>query len=201
MKKRIEINTKCAERLKYLLLEHKTTQIELCKMTDISMNTISKICNKKSPLTPYVADKIVKCFPGTRYEWLMGNSEFETDLLEQGYKAFKPIIEKRMRENAVYSFFESLNLSFSLNTPKDSPLNKNTKEFLSEVTVTHGKFSEAFKQFEDIIHSPNAYIIKKDGEVWGYCSEDERKALFAEIFDFAEFSLLKLCNREGQDNG
>lgn len=199
MKKRIEINPKCVERLKGLLSKHNTTQTELCKMTDISMNTISKICNGKSPLTPSIAARIVKCFPGTRYEWLMGDSEFETDLMLQGYKAFKPYMEKKKRENAVSSFFRSLNLSFSLNVPESSPLKMCADEFFSE--VKSGGFSEAFKQYEDIIHSPSAYIIEKDGEIWGYCSEEERKTLFAEIFDFAEFSLLKLCDREDNKNG
>ena len=199
MKNRTEINPKCVDNLKTLLLKHEITQTELCKMTGISMNTISKICNGKSPLTPYVAGEIVKCFPGTRYEWLMGNDEFETELLLQGYKALRPYMEKKKREKAVSSFFRSLNLSFSLNVPEDPKWKLSTEEFLSRTT---GKeLTEVFKETEDILHSSNAYVIEKDGEVWGYCSEQEKNALFEEIFDFAEFSLLKLCNREGQGNG
>lgn len=198
MKKRTEIKPECAERLKKLLSDRKMTQTDLHKMTGISLNTISKIINRKSPLTPYIAGEFVRCFPGTKYEWLMGDSIFETDLTEQGYHAIKPYMEKRKRENAVSSFFRSLNLSFSLNVPETSQLNESTDEFLSK--AKNGEFSKAFEQYEDIIHSPKAYIIEKDGEVWGYCSERERNALFEEIFDFAEFSLLKLCNRE-DNNG
>lgn len=199
MKKHVEINPICSDRLKKLLAEHETTQTRLCEMTNISMNTISKICNEKSPLTPYVAGEIIKCFPGTRYEWLMGIDDFETELILQGYKAVKPFMEKKKREKAVFSFFHSLNLSFSPNVPETSILNARTDEFLSR--IKEEEFSEAIKQYEDLIHSPGAYAIKKDGEVWGYCSEEEKNALFEEIFDFAEFSLLKLCNRGERENG
>ena len=163
------------------------------------MNTISKICNGKSPLTSYVAGEIVKCFPGTRYEWLMGTSEFETDLLLQGYKAFRPYMEKKKRENAVSAFFRSLNLSFSLNMPNNTKLELPTDEFLS--SANDGELEEAFREIDSVLRSPSAYIIEKDGEVWGYCSEEKKNALFEEIFDFAEFSLLKLCDREDNKNG
>ncbi len=199
MKKQVEINPICADRLKKLIVEHGITQTRLCEMTAISMNTISKICNKKSPLTPYVAGEIIKCFPGTRYEWLMGVDDFETELLLQGYKAIKPFMEKKKREKAVSAFFHSLNLSFSLNVPKTSPLNAPTEEFLSKAT-SEG-IEEALKEYFDFAQLPNAYAIKKDGEILGYCSEWEMKTLYEEIFDFAEFSVLKLCNRREQDNG
>ena len=199
MKKQTEINPKCSDRLKKLLSGHNTTQTELCKMTGISMNTISKICNGKSPLTPYVAGEIVKCFPGTRYEWLMGNDEFETELLLQGYKTLRPYMEKKKREKAVSSFFRSLSLSFSLNVPDDPKWKLSTDEFISR--ATDKELEKAFTETGDILHSPNAYVIEKDGEAWGYCSVQEKEALFEEIFDFAEFSLLKLCNKEKQNNG
>lgn len=198
MKKRTEIKPECAVRLKKLLSEHGTTQTELHKMTGISLNTLSKICNGKAPLTPYIANEIAKCFPGTKYEWLMGTSDFETDLLEQGYRAIRPYMEKKKREKAVSSFFHSLNLSFCLNTPEDPKWNLSTDEFFSR--VTDKELIEVLKETEDILQAPNAYLIKKDGEVWGYCSEKEKNALFEEIFDFAEFSLLKLCNRR-ENNG
>lgn len=193
MKSRTEINLECVNRLKKLLSDHDTTQTELCKMTGFSMNTISKICNGKSPLTPYVAGEIVKCFPGTRYEWLMGNDEFETELLLQGYKAFRPYMEKKKREKAVSSFFRSLNLSFSFNVPDDPKWKLSTDEFISR--ATDKELEKAFTEAEDLLHSPSSYVIEKDGEVLGYCSQQEKNALFEEIFDFAEFSLLKLCNR------
>lgn len=168
-------------------------------MTDISMNTLSKIVNGKSPLTPYVADKIVKCFPGTRYEWLMGIDDFETELILQGYKAFKPFMEKRKREKAVSSFFHSLNLSFSPNVPETSLLGMPMDKIISK--YEKGDLQKALDEYSGLMQSPNAFVIEKDGEEWGYCSIEEKNALFEEIFDFAEFSLLKLCNRGEQENG
>lgn len=199
MKKPIEINPICVNRIKKLLKEHDVTQTNLCDMTNISQNTISKIMNLKSPLTPFVAGEIIKCFPGTRYEWIMGIDDFETELILQGYKAIKPFMEKKKREKAVSSFFRSLNLSFSLNVPDTSPLNTTTEEFLSKATTE--EIEKAFDGCFDLLQSPKAYVIKKDGDIWGYCSEQEMKTLFEEIFDFAEFSLLKLCNRGVRDNG
>lgn len=193
------INPICVDRLKTLLSKHQTTQTQLSQMTDISMNTLSKIVNRKSPLTPYVADKIVKCFPGTRYEWLMGIDDFETELILQGYKAFKPFMEKRKREKAVSSFFHSLNLSFSPNVPETSLLGMSMDKIISK--YEKGDLQKALEEYSDLIQSPNAFVIEKDGEEWGYCSEEEKNALFEEIFDFAEFSLLKLCNRGEQKNG
>ena len=76
---RLEINPKSADRLKQLYEERSITQEWLSGKTGISQNTLSRIANKKAPLSHFVATKIVEVFPEERAEWFMGLDDYRTE--------------------------------------------------------------------------------------------------------------------------
>lgn len=197
-RKRTEINPIRGERLRKLLKDHGIDQNDFATMINYSEEHISYIINGKRNLTVDAAERIVEMFPGTRIEWLLGYDSYETEFMKSGCEYIKPVLERIRRIRAVESFFSSFDLSFFVNVT-DPALNEPADEFLDRATADD--IQKAFVELESVQQSPKAYVIKKDGEIWGYCSEEEKRILFEEIVDFAEFSLLKLCNRGGQENG
>lgn len=194
-RKRAEINPIRGERLRSLLEKHSMEQQELAIKIGYTKEHISYIINGKRNLTEDAAERIVEMFPETRIEWLLGYDNYETEFMKAACEAIKPVLERGRRRRAVENFFNSFDLSFSVNVADSSALDETTDEFLDHATADD--IQEAFAEMESVIKSPKAYVIKKDGEIWGYCSEDEKRILFEEILDFAEFSLLKLCNKGG----
>lgn len=198
-RKKVEINPIRGERLGKLLKKYGVEQKDFADEMGYSEEHISYIINGKRNLTQDAAEKIVEKFPGTRIGWLLGYEDFETDILEQGYRAIRPYMEKQKRKKAVSTFFSSLSLSFSPNVPEQSLLNLSADKLISK--FKDGDIQKVLEEYESLMQSRSAYIIEKDGEIWGYCSNEEMETLFEEVFDFAEFALLKLCNREEQRNG
>lgn len=186
MKRPTEINPICVERLKTLLSKHHTTQTQLSQMTDISMNTLSKIVNGKSPLTPYVADKIVKCFPGTRYEWLMGSDRFETDAEKQLFPAIDSMVRKRDAERAVMAFLKVYGITIEAN----SAVEMTTGEFFD---LPKDKVKNAVKNALTTLNSDHAFVVKdRRGNILKYISDAERKRFIEDIYDFVDMKFDKL---------
>ena len=197
-RKKVEINTIRGDRLNKLLAKNGMSQKDLAETIGYTKEHISYIVNGRRNLTDDAAQAIVKLFPPTRFEWLMGYDDFETPLLKDGYIALKPFMEKKIREKAVTAFFKAVNLTFKPNVPDNSTLNLNITDFCK---LPISEIDSAMDEFASLEKTDKAYIIKKDNEVLGYCSNDERKALFEEIFSFVEFKLSRLCDRRGENNG
>lgn len=77
-KKKLEINTESASRLKSLLSEHKMTQKDLAGKLGYTEQHMSLLVKGERRLTEEAARNIVKLFPEVCYEWLMGIDDFRT---------------------------------------------------------------------------------------------------------------------------
>ena len=175
MKKRTEINPECAKRLKELLLDRKITQTELHKMTGISLNTISKIINRKSPLTPYIASEIANCFPGIKYEWLLGNSDYKTDT-----DVFNAVFDKHNER------YEKKVMALTLLAGLRG---------IEILLISSGFVIGPSGGYEDI------YVVRC-GEKQFHASYSEITEWVDDILDFTELKLNRLVNKMGgSDNG
>ncbi len=73
-----EIKPEHSQRLKELLNFYKWTQVQLSERSGVSVNTLSKIMNGHSAMTPRLAELICRVCPAIRPDWLTGESEFKT---------------------------------------------------------------------------------------------------------------------------
>lgn len=92
-RKKVEINPIRGERLKMLLNENGVDQKELADKIGYTKEHISYIINGRRNLTEDAAKLIVRHFPGTRIEWLMGYDDFLTNY-EKTWKPFMNELKK-----------------------------------------------------------------------------------------------------------
>lgn len=97
-RKKVEINPIRGERLKMLLIENGVDQKELAEKIGYTKEHISYIINGRRNLTEDAAQAIIKLFPGTRIEWLMGYDEFKTNH-EKNWKPFVDLINNGRDES------------------------------------------------------------------------------------------------------
>lgn len=79
-RRKTEINPIRAERVKILIDREKLTQAEFANRIFQTQQNVSRIIQKRQPLTEENAQQIVKIFPKYRIEWLLGyddNMTFE----------------------------------------------------------------------------------------------------------------------------
>ena len=77
-KKRTGINPIRADRVKIILERENVTQAKLAELIFQTQQNISRIMQKKQPLTEETAKAIVAAFPEYRIEWLMGYDDIMT---------------------------------------------------------------------------------------------------------------------------
>ena len=78
-KRRTEINPLRAQRIKELIEIEHISQTEFASRIFQTQQNVSRILNLKSGLTEETARDIVKAFPGTRIEWLLGYDNYRTE--------------------------------------------------------------------------------------------------------------------------
>jgi len=104
-RKKVEINHLSGERLRYLLKKYNMTGTECASRLNREPQHISYVINYKRRLTADVAREVIKLFPLTRFEWLMGDDDAET---EEDYR-LKKDIEESGAELDGYISYEIIN--------------------------------------------------------------------------------------------
>lgn len=84
-RQKTEINPIRAERVKTLIDREKITQKELADRIFQTQQNVSRIIQKRQPLTEETARQIITAFPGYRLEWLLGFDDCMTfeDMADQ----------------------------------------------------------------------------------------------------------------------
>lgn len=77
-RQRTEINPIRADRVKILMKREKITQTVLADRIYQTQQNVSRIMQKRQPLTEETARLIVKAFPEYRLEWILGYDDFMT---------------------------------------------------------------------------------------------------------------------------
>lgn len=206
-RKKVEINPIRGERLKMLLIENGVDQKELANKIGYTKEHISYIINGRRNLTEDAAQAIIKQFPGTRIEWLMGYDDFKTPLHAKVFPAFQTFIFHRNRKRALENLLSVYGLSFEFDPQSLSPnvleVFNNTKtediDKIPEDILMQG-LSE-FAELED--EQPNYILKHSSGEIILRCSDNQIEQLAVDIADYLEFKLNKLeeqC-KKGDKNG
>lgn len=77
-RQKTEINPIRAERVKILIDREKITQKELADRIFQTQQNVSRIIQKRQPLTEETARQIVTAFPEYRIEWILGYDDYMT---------------------------------------------------------------------------------------------------------------------------
>lgn len=189
-------NKKPGDRVREVRKEHEWTQQRLAEAIGLQPNHISMIEKGKRGLTLDKAKQIAALFPPTRFEYLMCFDNFKTPMQKQIHPIAKRLAEKSRCNRAVENFFDTFNLKFELNF-SDPELEKIGQKKLSD--LSEEEVESLILNSIPMMQRPDTFLIKKDDEVLGYCSDEERKRLFEEIIDFAEFKITKLTERSGNN--
>ena len=78
-RQRTEINPIRADRVKILMKREKITQTILAERIHQTQQNVSRIMQKRQPLTEETARLIVNAFPEYRIEWILGYEDFMTE--------------------------------------------------------------------------------------------------------------------------
>lgn len=205
-RKRVEVNPIRGKRLKMLLTENGIDQQELADKIGYTKEHISYIINGRRNLTEEAAQAVVKQFPDTRIEWLMGYDDFKTQLHSSLFPVVKSLISTKNRERALEKMLSVYGLSFEFD-PKEPPHSfevlKNTKtEDMDK--IPEDVLAQGIYDFMERGDNRPDYILKcSSGETVLRCSKKQIKQLEIDIEDYLEFKLNKLeiqC-KKGEDNG
>lgn len=192
-KSKQEINPKSAIRLKQLYEEHGITQVWLSDKTGISQNTLSRIANGKTALSYTIACEIVKVVPDISVEWLMGTSDFPTDMLKSAFPAFKSLYFKIKNEKAVLAFLKTFGITIEAIVSPDIG-NISTEEFFC---LPESKQKDILAATFEEWGSEQYFMIKKsDGEVVKRISGAEKERFIEDICDYVEFKFDKLTEEK-----
>lgn len=205
-RKRVEVNPIRGKRLKMLLTENGIDQQELADKIGYTKEHISYIINGRRNLTEEAAQAVVKQFPGTRIEWLMGYDDFKTQLQSSLFPVVKSLISTKNRERALKKMLSVYGLSIEFD-PKEPPHSfevlENTKiEDMDK--IPEEVLSQGISDFMERGDNQPDYILKcSSGETILRCSKKQIKQLEIDIEDYLEFKLNKLeiqC-KKGEDDG
>ena len=189
-----------------LLTENGIDQQELADKIGYTKEHISYIINGRRNLTEEAAQAVVKQFPDTRIEWLMGYDDFKTQLQSSLFPVVKSIISTKNRERALKKMRSVYDLSFEFD-PKEPPHSfevlENTKtEDMDK--ISEDVLAQGICDFMERGDNQPDYILKcSSGETVLRCSKKQIKQLEIDIEDYLEFKLNKLeiqC-KKGEDDG
>lgn len=179
-----QINPLRGERVKILLSEHCMTQKELAEKIGYAPEHLSFIVNGRRNLTEDAAHAISKLFPGIRFEWLMGFDDFKT---ERDYR-LAPIREPLMKTVDRHIIFSILLHSLGYNV---KILDNSDFSNLNIDNIDFEKLLKLSQQLDRIY-----YLFSSDNSEIGRCSPFEYEALISDIFDYADFKIKKICERQ-----
>lgn len=187
-KRKQEINPKCGENLKRLYERYGITQAQLSEKTGISQNTLSRIINGKAALSYNIATQIADYYPDIKISWLMGETEFQTEMEEKLFPVVKRLISKKKMEKSVLALLKVWGISIELNS-EDCP-DLTTDEFCD---LPPNGMTEICKASFEKINGPRAFVIKDEhGEIFKYISHEEYWRFIEDIFDYVDMKFDKL---------
>lgn len=180
-RKKQEINSKSGDRLKQLCAEMHITQKQLSQMSGVSENTLSKISTGRGPLTPQIAQEIVRVCPLYSTEWLIGDTDYKSMDDENIQKIIKVINKSRVEGTNLLS-----GLAFFLSV---------TEYKMDVAEITQGSISveevlAQIKQYCTIEHKGRKIAL----------SIDEVNSLENEILEHIEIRLKYLFKQKETEN-
>lgn len=206
-RKRVEVNPIRGERLKMLLIENGVDQKELADKIGYTKEHISYIINGRRNLTEDAAQAIIKQFPGTRIEWLMGYDDFKTSLQAKVFPTFQTFYFNHKRKQALKKVLSVYGLSFEFDPQTISPdvleaFNNTKTEDMDK--IPEDILMQGLSEFAELEDDQPNYILKhSSGEIILRCSDKQIEQLAVDIADYLEFKLNKLEERckKGDKNG
>ena len=171
---------KSGKRLKTLLKNTHCSQKELAQFLNYAPNHISMIVTGKRKLTAETARKIIENYsPETRFEWLLGWDDFETEKDVQEYvNSIEPVINTLWDEDdAAEAFLKALGYTWKLSNLRSRK---------------NGEFE--FSKINDYCFSYNNKPIFQ-------CSQDDIFRVKDEIIEFAKFKVEMLRKERGNCDG
>lgn len=189
----VKINVKRCKRLKQIIDETKITQYHLAELTNISPQSISNMVRCKANVTEKTARAVVEVFPQYNFEWLMGHSEYKTELEQRLSPKIFAIVSKKKREKAVNGFFEAHGLSFTRylpGIPPDMP-----GDIFAELPP-----AEQQMHIKRAMSNMQYYLIEtKSQKTIAVISKQEYENFVADINDYVEFKFDKLFKDKGEN--
>lgn len=177
-----EIKAICGERLKTLIENEKTTQIQLSNEIFLSQQTISAIVQGKANLTEERALDIIGIYPKYRREWLMGVDDYMTHEdfnkhQRQEYIRLGRAIEAAWDDDDIFeSVLKSNNVIFK-------PLDKVR---LSDEELPEDDHETAAK-LQGCPKYGSGYEVIIDGIHAGKCSFSDRDAICTAVVAYYKF--------------
>ena len=189
----VKINVKRCERLKQIIDETKITQYHLAELTNISPQSISNMVRCKANVTEKTAKAVIDVFPEYNFDWLMGHSEYKTELEQRLSPKIFAIVSKKKREKAVNGFFEAHGLSFTRylpGIPPDMP-----GDIFAELPP-----AEQQMHIKRSMSNMQYYLIEtKSQKTIAVISKQEYENFVADINDYVEFKFDKLFKDKGEN--
>lgn len=179
-----QINRLRGERVKSLLSEHGMTQKELAEKIGYVPEHLSFIVNGRRNLTEEAAHAISALFPGVRFEWLMGFDDFKTERDYHLAPIREPLMKTVDRHIIFTVLLHSLGYDVKILDNSDFPnLNIDNIDFENVLKMS--------QQLDRIY-----YLFSRDNTEIGRCSPFEYESLISDIFDYADFKIKKICERQ-----
>lgn len=176
-------NPESGKRIKKLLKKNKITQSNFAAQIPISEKHLSQIVTGRRNLTRDIAERIASLFPGVRAEWLLCLDNWETEAEVQA--AQDEIANTAWVETEALDAFAGLSgYVFKLNIRNRTETLLIDGESVPVATCSH-----------------NAWNIYNNGKLVATCTLAELEAISAEIAEFTEFKIKKLCERKRGNNG
>lgn len=192
------INPKSADRVKQLYDILGITQLQLSSETGISQNTLSRIANGKAPLTYHVASQISALYPDISSRWLMGETDFKSDMEERLFPVIRSLIGKRDAERAIAAFLRVYGVMIETN-PSDSELKEMRADEFSD--LPEDRLRGAAASLLADLNSDHAFVVKDShGNPLKYISGTEKKRFIEDICDYVNMKFEKLM-QGGYKNG
>ncbi len=197
-RKKEEINKICGKRLRQVISKNNLTQALFAEKFDCAEQTVSYIVNGKRRLTSANARRIANMFPPTRFEWLLGYDDYETEL----EKKIREAVQEYSKELFFLDYVQksAMILGYSILEHRFEDI-----EILSyklkngELKAGSEDFSKAVKEvamLEDK-YKDRKYDIYCKGNLSLSCGEEALNFLIQEVNSFIKFRLYELIGHEG----
>ena len=198
-----ELSKERGNRVKQLLKGLQSTnfkkmkQVELAEKMGISPIVLSAKLSGSRTLTRDDAIQIADLFPPIRYQWILAEDDFETELHQRLFTPVSNFRYHKHQEQAVNNFLKPFGIEFRLSEKPTVPEMSVDELFeLPEEQIEKLLDDEA-----EYISSDRAYSLSeiKTGKVLALFSMEEYKAFVSDINDYVEFKLNKIIERSSSN--
>jgi len=212
-RKKLEINPLSGDRLRYLLKKNNKTSAECAGRLDYEPQHFSYVINGKRRLTAEFAREIIGLFPGTRFEWLMGEDDVETEdefqlntkIKEAGAEfgdliscdlINECVIEKALLIQASKTFYPIINKEGTF--PIETLYERRVKHIINIYTNRNNNQKKSFNDSEQVdlskfnyFESPEQYEILMGSKVVAKCDSDDLKKMNNMLREYLSYLIYK----------